>query len=191
MWTDWQRLCSRTGVNGQISCTTDPGRRVAPSKPFCAGYLDASPYFKHTSEQEHSYLRFCRSTRVEDLVDARGQSTPGRKLCRSFADERPFNGRRPAARDHRFCEVWSSSKTNAPICTSSANAGGTVPVCSQRSESIGADLGVLYCSKWRETDCNPVDGIGFADDQKSPTKISIPTARRADAVAVFGVMCTR
>lgn len=43
LWTNWERLCSRTGLGGGIQCHIDPGRRVASSLPFCAVGRQSGP----------------------------------------------------------------------------------------------------------------------------------------------------
>lgn len=190
MWTNWQRLCSRTG-SGDVACTTDPGRRVAPSEPFCAGYLRASPYYRHNPAQERSYLRFCSGSRVESLVDGAGNRSSGRRLCRRFAADRPFNGHRPAARENSLCEVWSSEETGKAVCAAPGTSNAALPTCSEHPDPINPRDGLLYCSQWRSRNCRPFDGMRrTAVEEPRERIIVIPDSYSRDSIAVFGVMCT-
>ncbi len=96
LWTNWQKMCSRTGANGEPLCVTDPGRSVPPSEPFCTAprsALSETP----TRAQLGSHRRFCRP----------GRGTGGDRLrsCEG-GEDRPFNGRRLAARMHPWCQLW-------------------------------------------------------------------------------------
>src|SRR3954464_6240791 len=35
LWTNWQKMCSRTGPGGATYCAIDAEMRVNPSRPFC------------------------------------------------------------------------------------------------------------------------------------------------------------
>lgn len=60
LWTNWQKMCSRTGEGGAVACSTDPDRPVAPSEPFCTAGEAAPP----TRAQVKSFERFCKLRRT-------------------------------------------------------------------------------------------------------------------------------
>jgi hypothetical protein len=103
LWTNWQKICSRTGLNGEITCAMDSGFKVRPSTPFCAGIsgslaptpLRPSPYGPTVLDNSGnpkrilSAHRFCRSKAERKLKERDNGQDFG---CGSegYLDKRPF-----------------------------------------------------------------------------------------------------
>lgn len=106
LWTNWQKMCSRTGGGSTTHCSIDTAHPVAPSRPFCArpGVGDMPDY------EARSHNRFC--------ADAAGTSgSTETKRCRFHQHDRPFNGYRLAALRSPVCRRWVDAGTRATICT--------------------------------------------------------------------------
>jgi hypothetical protein len=108
LWTNWQKLCSRTGQDGATFCQVDQEHLARPSTPFClAGPIDpAGPlYFtsRDTPETRSSRNRFC--ARFGDaLVDP---ENPGNlPNCEAYTVDRPFNGTSLTSVAHPLCRHW-------------------------------------------------------------------------------------
>ena len=162
LWTNWQKLCSRTGPGGATHCATDPDRSTAPSEPFCArtefsgGGVEAAP------AQLLSSRRFCEVTRRETATDIQGRVVSEAVVCGRYQMDRPFNGRRAEARRNPACAEWS------------------------RGES-----GVLECRRWAAAPCPPADlSDGVPDERRpGPSEVWIPRSFDPDRTAAFGVFC--
>jgi hypothetical protein len=137
LWTNWQKMCSRTGANGASVCVVDPDRPVAPSAPFCVAG-DGSPLGPPTAAERASHRRFCSNATSEGAAAPLG-------LCEGN-EERPFNGRRIAARQHPWCEMWADS-TYEPVCRSGAIDAPGIPECRTRARRRPASSGKLICVK--------------------------------------------
>lgn len=135
LWSNWQKLCSRTGDGGKTLCTTDPITPVQPSAPFCAGNAQRIFSVKEqivNADERKSAMRFCKDIKHDDkLLD-----------CYGKVSRRPFNGRRIALRRSPLCEVWSSGDN--PVCAE----GKTFPEL-PRCSSVGNKPyeKPLYCSR--------------------------------------------
>jgi hypothetical protein len=114
LWTNWHKVCSRTGAHGATTCFTDPDRPVAPSEPFCTA-ADSPSSETVTPAQIASYSRFCHYQAAPGIE-------PFRICAGPEAEERPFNGRRIAARLHPWCEIWADERMR-PVCQSGNVAG--------------------------------------------------------------------
>lgn len=88
LWTNWQRMCSRTGNNGETSCIVDAGRRVRPSVPFCVASQGAANInSRHVGFASAS--RFCR--RFEQImIYGADQSRLAASQCAEYQRNRPF-----------------------------------------------------------------------------------------------------
>jgi hypothetical protein len=126
LWTNWQKLCSRTGPDGAPRCSTDQGMKVEPSAPFCAGGFLGNPE-NQKGEQLVSDERFCTKHETYTALSARGERHY--QVCTRHARERPFNGRRIAALVHPWCETWSEMETNKPVCSAKADPKNGIASC--------------------------------------------------------------
>jgi hypothetical protein len=162
LWTNWQKMCSRTGRGGSTYCVRDDERSVRRSEPFCAHYRDAGAWYEHNARQEASSLRFCRTVGLESLVDGDGRRSTGRRLCKKYGEDRPFNGRRLAARANPLCEEW-----------------------------ITRTDGILVCARWRHKSCGPLDVPGGRSAAVQPGGIWFPESMSSDETPVLGVMCSK
>jgi len=106
LWTNWQKMCSRTGPNGTVLCVSDPDRPVAPSRPFCARPSQGDL----TGTDAVSHDRFCASRSAENP-----RTRPGD--CRRYRRDRPFNGFHLAARRSPLCRRWVDADTRRTICS--------------------------------------------------------------------------
>lgn len=104
LWTNWQKLCSRTGEGGAAFCSTDREKQVAPSKVFCSkSSSDVSLEEGSTNSREQiSRDRFCTSFDSDSPLSKR----LGRPICADLDINRPFSGHRISSRIHPWCKSW-------------------------------------------------------------------------------------
>lgn len=187
LWTNWQRMCSRTGHDGSTHCATDPGRRVRPSKPFCvtaSGEGRARPAAGSlTGPEARSLRRFCSP-------DAASVGPTGIKNeeC-GFTKSRPFNGYRLAARLHPWCEQWSDAATRHPVCETQ-NRSAAVPQCSNLAAQGFTSSRGFYCSRpavpaW----CAEAQGLGLTLSTSKGDEIVL-IGERQEGFAVRGIHCS-
>jgi hypothetical protein len=186
LWTNWQKMCSRTGRHGTTLCVDDPGRRVAPSEPFCtsgAGYAwPSSDPSSLSGAQSISLHRFCspESAAVGPMGDKIEE-------C-GFSEARPFNGLRLAARLHPWCRQWNEAITMKPVCRT-GRARGALPRCGELAAAQFVSRRGFYCARssipaW----CGEAEGLGVEASYPKKGDI-IPVAERQSAFAVRGISC--
>jgi hypothetical protein len=182
LWTNWQRMCSRTGQGGATFCMADPDRAVRPSQPFCiskTGEERARPDLQSLSATQRVSLgRFC-----SPAAAARGPTGAKVEEC-GFVRSRPFNGYRLAARLHPWCDEWSDAITREPVC--SADGSGGLPQCDALAKQHFVSEHGLSCSKpnvpgW----CVRTGGMG------TPKESVLLMADRQEGFAVRGIFCDR
>jgi hypothetical protein len=155
LWTNWQKMCSRTGENGTTLCVTDPNRSVRPSVPFCdAGVLSIRKNF--SQKQLQSVWRYC--------TQKKSKSNPTPKPCANFLSDRPFSGYTVAARRHRFCNEWSDGSTGRKIC-SETNESGILSCEGFDEASTVKKTEILFCSSYNNVE------IKRYIQQKNPSRI--------------------
>jgi hypothetical protein len=130
MWTNWQKLCSRTGAGGAVECRQDAGHRARPSRPFCVagGQPPGEPLGMAVDDDaptRQSRNRFCAHV-GNGLLDPSEDPGP-LPNCDSYRSDRPFNGTTLQAVAHPLCKRW-------------ARAGGGTP----RLPAL------LYCAEWKQ-----------------------------------------
>ena len=145
LWTNWEKLCSRTWIGGAIHCNRDPGRPVAPSTPFCA--RPTTEIATWPASERGSYNRFCSNPlgRLDGELAIDDQSGP---RCNRWRSQRPFNGRRISALRHPGCEFWREVGSGRPICSEGNNAGAEVPHCSALAAINYEHSRELVCGEW-------------------------------------------
>jgi hypothetical protein len=162
LWTNWQKMCSRTGEAGATWCTTDPDRPVKPSVPFCV--VEPQKSIKNASgfgwttepkiwpvDHKLSVMRFCRKGSV---VNDGGFS------C-MFEENRPFNGRRLAARRHPWCQAWYNYANDELICSEGSNVAGVADCASLLRKKTYTKHG-MYCGELikKPSLCSRIEGGG-------------------------------
>lgn len=123
LWTNWQKMCSRTGRNSKIHCAEDRERRVRPSAPFCAHYIN-SDYGRNKPDQVASILRFCKSKHIAGQLSEDGVKFQVTE-CRRYSPARPFNGKRLSARLNPLCATWTTQNNGILKCTRVVAADAT------------------------------------------------------------------
>lgn len=147
-WTDWQRLCSRTGPGGSVACRRDLEVRVKPSAPFCVAgaWRDVPWHVADTPAEQKSRMRFCAAPDSEDF------GTKKIPICREYNPRRPFNGSKLATIYDERCQVVRMISREADVCRSDGKSGA--PSCRQALRDYRAAR-PLYCAQWK-----PVDACG-------------------------------
>jgi hypothetical protein len=193
LWTNWQKMCSRTGPNGATNCVTDPDRPVRPSAPFCvyAGEGTMTPDLE--GPDVGSVGRYCIRSRTHGVYSGPG-SDPGRQIryCAEFDPRRPFNGRSLAARRHGWCAEWSDTSTERPVCVEGA-ARGRLPSCAGLARAHYRHNRPLYCSRLAAPPwCGAAEGL-LDRTESSPEGVSVNDVRyrSSDFLPVHGVVCRR
>ncbi len=133
LWTNWKKMCSRTGTNGETLCNTDPDKPVKPSTPFCASrrvQIEGHPFFREpeipetlteSNNSSKSRNRFCNRFAGAEIMGAlmerdiakRHEVTP---LCASFNVDRPFNGMSSKSQEGPRCKKWSVTNISMSYC---------------------------------------------------------------------------
>ncbi len=182
LWTNWEKLCSRTGRGGGIECDIDRGRRVAPSLPFCVASRSETPASPAQDTERALRERFCVArTTTENLLD---QSLV--RVCTRHDPRRPFNGRRIAALLHRGCDSLSDAATGRLYCVRGGNAAARVPDCVRLAAAGREHSGLLQCSSWSgDASCQafPIRPPPSSD----PEAVSFP--QDPDRNGVHGLFC--
>jgi hypothetical protein len=177
LWTNWEKLCSRTGPEGGVHCQIDPGRRVRPSRPFCARSEGSSNMWP--TAQRVSIDRYCLTHGIiPDPLE------PGRSIlvCARWDPHRPFNGRRVAALLQPGCGGLSVAESGRQICGDHASAG-RLPECASLAAAGYEHPRLLECTRWTGNHhCHAFPIRGAPDSGEA---ISIP--RDADTTNVHGL----
>ena len=209
LWTDWRKLCSRTGPKGSTYCRTDPEHPVTPSTPFCERSFagrDRDTTYEYesgtmTAVELKSALRFSHMVQEEASLrgDGRYHSSPP---YAEWAADRPFSGTSLRQMESPICASWrlktidgserscSEGKHHGlASCTSSdyeTRHQDIVPECAvfKRSNPCTAFRGRI-----RGTEINLIDGLGRFNQGSisgfySGTRIAYPNRR-----AVWGLYC--
>lgn len=124
LWTDWHKLCSRTGPNGSTYCRLDELHPAKPSTPFCA--VDhGSPPAPNSLAEKLSRRRFSdleRSAIPRDLKDFDEKTRP------LYKSNRPFSGSSIYQVEHPYCAVWIYDNGLGPaLCAEDGRKG--LPSC--------------------------------------------------------------
>jgi hypothetical protein len=109
LWTNWEKMCSRSGPNGETFCKEDPVMRVSASSPFCVvdNKGTYNPIQTYSKPQYESYVRFCAQKGSEKTALRGASETVAR--CVRYQEERPFNGYHLEARRHPWCRNWMTA----------------------------------------------------------------------------------
>jgi hypothetical protein len=207
LWTDWSRMCSRTGPSGETVCVRDPDRPVSPSEPFCVSERGKAWYERTwTPAQRVSAERFC--TKIETVTPSWyqvGADGPGKlqsvtvRGCTEFDAQRPFNGKRVAARRHPWCLAWGQAGYDEVVCIEhgSTRDGSS---CSGLARLRHADKLGLFCGEravpdWCSSANYSADGnFPLPDNFALPNGEDLIIAGTASSLheqEVVGVYCAR
>jgi hypothetical protein len=186
LWSNWQKLCSRTGPGRTVRCVIDPGRSVEPSAPFCQVEI-GGPESEPSGEEVISSERYCLA-REDWRAWSPRTGTRTRRVCTRHMPDRPFNGRRIASLDHSACQSWIDRETRETVCTRSGDAAAGVPSCEVLRSSGYEHPRLLACGRWsREIGCgNPHPTIRAPDPS---SEAWIESLVMPDGAAVNGTFC--
>lgn len=167
LWTNWQKMCSRTGLNGATHCISS-SMPVRPSVPFCVARTD-QPYDDNDASapqaERLSHRRFCqRATSEHGLGEE----------C-SWDRSRPFSGLVLKELRHPWCAKWA-------------------PVLERRKFGAKSARYGFYCADRRVPDwCAWPEGLGYGRQvgQTSPGEEIIPVLFNPESRAINGIYCRR
>ncbi|WP_411341751.1 hypothetical protein V6U71_08010 [Sphingopyxis sp. J-6] len=172
IWTNWQKVCSRTGKNRELHCKK-AAVQIRPSKVFCAAEYEGGlggPRSDAPALEQASFLRFC------NVPDGFSGSYSERLEYCDWQPDRPFNGRRLAELKHPWCERWVK-----------------IPHLRPTKERPG-DPGAYYCAKrsipsW----CDWADGMGQGPqiDSKSRNEEILPVRWSSKSQFMHQTFCRR
>ena len=144
LWTNWQKMCSRTGGGGETWCGSDSETPARPSKPFCQirrGISHRTPFFDpleggellmESSASRESRNRFCAEYWSEaDLPKSLRGYRVG--FCKRFASQRPFNGLGQGQASHPACGEWGRLDGASLIYCKKFSSSGS---CDKMSNSV-------------------------------------------------------
>lgn len=153
MWTDWQRLCSRTGPGGATLCRSDKDFPVAPSRPFCViGERDATVAGAEAKSRDRFCKRFGRTYLPTD-----GEKPTGPERCLEYQPNRPFGGLTIAQMEHPACRVWGTGEPGRDICSEDPNSG--LPSCKSARIRALRRTEPFVCTAWRKPEpCKTIVG---------------------------------
>lgn len=137
IWTNWRKVCSRTGEVGGVLCS-EAAMPVSPSAPFCMAetgesYSGLAP--DATVAQRESFNRFC-----VEYADGREQPA---NVCVRWQTDRPFNSLRLSELAHPWCARWS------------------LAVNPNVNAELSAELGYYCSSRSLPEWCDWEDGLGI------------------------------
>lgn len=170
LWTNWQKVCSRTGPGGSVLCHDDPIAPVEASAPFC---VRPNAHEKLPSEMQSSQ-RFCAE------MDGQG-------ICRRYVIDRPFNGFHIWARRSNLCKRWVDAGTRKDICTEDPNSRN---YCGNPEFKLKSSARPLACAEIQQGLCPashpaPEGIIRYADSDIVVSDLLLVP----DRVAVNGLHC--
>ena len=166
MWSDWQKLCSRTGESGSVFCV-DSQVEVPPSATFCvarSGEPYSAPSGSAGARELASYNRFCEE--FSSVADGKAQ-------CVRWSPMRPFNGLRLQEREHPWCGSWVSAMSP--------------DVNRQLSEMMGFGCAAPRVPDW----CTWPEGLGGRPDLSDDEPVLAIGPKDPSSVAIVGVYCRR
>lgn len=140
LWTNWQKMCSRTGHGGSTHCVEDPEMRVEASQPFCVR-PDALPM---SGGELSSYNRFCAGGDAPGAPRSDGR-------CRRFLRNRPFNGFHLSARRSPLCRRWVDANSRATVCVE----GSGEPKCAAVAASMSNNVPLACAEVVKSPNCEP------------------------------------
>lgn len=182
LWTDWRKLCSRTGKNGATFCRTDPTSPVQPSTPFCASNTDRQSRIEQTSR-----LRFC-DRRERAFVSGDTDKPTGPEMCIRYRSGRPFSGERIDQMVHPSCQIWGNDYPGPAICSTDPKADG-LPSCGSREVRAIRRAEPFVCRKWKPTPgCRRLVG-GLPYYQPTPGDLDVRNAHPLSASLLSGTYC--
>jgi hypothetical protein len=168
LWTDWHKLCSRTGPSGSTYCRTDPQHPVNPSTPFCAkGMGDYAPA-QHMSEAERKSsarftIKYVERHWTESGKPNGEDAITKRRKYPIFDPNRPFSGRTLAQLEHPYCAVWliQSDDNQQTQCAEDGRSG--MPSCKDPSIrfKVYEKVYPVCIEKIRDRICNREDAEEF------------------------------
>lgn len=168
LWTNWQKMCSRTGPNGETHCVSSSAP-VRPSAPFCVARTDQPYDDSDTSASQAerlSHSRYCKRTTT-------GHSSNGENCSRDLS--RPFSGLVLKERSHPWCAKWT-------------------PVLSRQKFGAKSSRYGFYCADRRVPDwCAWPEGLGYGRQvgQSSAGEEIIPVLFNPESRAINGIYCRR
>ncbi len=179
LWTNWQKMCSRTGLKGETHCVADPAIAVKPSTPFCANRLVSrqneprplAPEIPETLTEgagsSKSRNRFCSKFWNGDpglvVFDAdvatRHKSIP---FCTAYKNSRPFNGLSASSQENPRCKRWAATRTGMYYCAETITDAHCRTIENGITPPVVTEDGILadrdYKSEWF-----PVWGLSCVD----------------------------
>ena len=168
LWTNWQKMCSRTGPDGATHCISS-SMPVRPSVPFCVARTD-QPYEDNDTSasqaERFSHRRFCQRT-------TKGHGSNDENCSRDLS--RPFSGLVLEERRHPWCAKW-------------------MPVLAKQKFGAKSSRYGFYCADRRVPDwCAWPEGLGYGRQvgQTSAGEDVIPNLFNPESIAINGVYCRR
>lgn len=183
MWTDWQRLCSRTGSGGSTYCRKDETYKVSSSAPFCAV---ATAFIPDTADQKASRNRFC--IKYKRIWANQEEKVPtGPLQCVEYRSPRPFSGERITQMLHPLCTSWGTGEPGKTICRSSDS--GNTPACTDEKILRLKSKSPFVCEAWSPTNiCKKLVG-GRVPATPAPDGDYIYYPQRTNTQPVWGTYC--
>jgi hypothetical protein len=128
LWTNWQKMCSRTGANGTTYCNTDPDIPVKPSVPFCfnqhapqqsSANVQPTKSYIEMQKNSQSRNRFCKEflDNGPDLEFEIAQNPNYLNTCVKYHLSRPFNGMSIKSQKNPRCKKWTQDKGGFFYCS--------------------------------------------------------------------------
>jgi hypothetical protein len=189
LWTDWHKLCSRTGPKGSTYCRIDSGHPTAPSTPFCARSLG---HVEHNARNLIDEARSSEETKSIKRFSKKVQAPCNSDGCGGFVivydAKRPFNGTSLRTWDHPYCASWEIENDlgNQETQTCSKNGkNGTLLCSSPRISSARIhDPDQIRCTQTiSRRDCSN------APKNPSASEIVAGNAVLLDKMPVWGHYC--
>ena len=195
LWTNWQKMCSRTGKSGKTWCTIDPDRPVKPSTPFCTESSDGLAYdtSKKSLQQQASFRRYCIAEKGVDLE----MSLADRSCAPN--ESKPFSGLTLTARRHPWCEAWGIANSDPKelnlVCRENGSEIDGKDCKSAATKGLVYPNG-LYCAKWQvPTWCQKPEGLlggrQIDEPHKPDSTLDILIGVAVDVYPVRGIYCAK
>lgn len=154
LWTNWHKLCSRTGPDGTAYCRLDRVHHASASTPFCAamnGQLETNHADYNEKSQYQSSIRFSKIRSVKEIIFEGNSSKSHIRNIRSWSADRPFNGRSFWQYEDPGCEIWWYPDPDLGPVTCSTNPHAGMPQCKDtKINDLSFSAEHPSCISWKE-----------------------------------------
>lgn len=175
LWSNWQKMCSRTGEGGKTLCNRDRRIEARPSTPFCAARfvkMPGEPYFRPPEAPETltesaasggSRQRFCKSLWDGDLRRVPFEPAIAAQhktvlLCVAYKNPRPFDGLDVHSQANPRCRKWTKEGGGLYRCSNPV-VDARCPMLTNGVPELHSSSDGIYTGRALTSEVRPIWGL--------------------------------